>query len=86
MDHEHKDGGMCCGSGACGSDDCGAHGACGCKCMHHKVPAILVVLFGLLFLLKAWGMLGMGFVDVAWPVLVVLLGLMSLTGRKCKCC
>ncbi len=82
----HKEGDACCGSGMCGSSGCGTGGKNCCKCMHHKVPSLLVVLFGLLFLLKAWDMVSMGFVDVAWPVLVILLGLMKLTSGKCKCC
>lgn len=73
-----KEGGQTCGSGGCGSG--------GCKCMHHKAPSILVVLFGLLFLLKALGYVSMATVDIAWPILVLLLGLMKLTSGKCKCC
>lgn len=74
-----KDGGKMCGPDGCGS--CGS-----CKCPHHMIPSVLVALFGLLFLLKTLGVLGAETVDILWPILVLLLGLMKMGGRKCKCC
>jgi len=56
-----------------------------CKCPHHKVVPLLVVLFALAFFLKAMGVLSAGFVDLAWPVLVGLAGLMKLSKGMCKC-
>ncbi len=57
-----------------------------CKCPHHKMVPLLVFLFGLAFLLKAFGYLSAGFVDIAWPVLVTLAGVMKLSQGSCKCC
>ena len=56
-----------------------------CGCPHHKMVPLLVVLFGLAFLLEALGMLNMSFVNVAWPVLVILAGLMKMFKGMCKC-
>lgn len=74
-----KEDGHMCGPGGCGDKG-------GCKCMHHKVPGVLVVLFGLSFLLKGLGYLTMEQVNIEWPILVIILGLMKLMGGKCKCC
>lgn len=59
-----------------------------CKCPHHKVTPVLVVLFGLTFLLGTWGTLSWGAVNVIWPVLVILAGAMKLAEKSgmCKCC
>ncbi len=59
-----------------------------CKCPHHKVMPILVILFGLTFLLGAWDVLNENTVGIVWPVLVILAGAMKLGERSgmCKCC
>ena len=59
-----------------------------CKCPHHSVVPVLVVLFGLTFLLGAWGILTSDAVDVLWPVIVIAAGLMKWAekSRMCKCC
>ena len=57
-----------------------------CGCTHHKVFPILVVLFGLTFLLGNLNILTQQFVSIAWPVIICLAGLMKLTGGGCKCC
>lgn len=57
-----------------------------CKCPHHKIVPLLILLFGLDFLFGALGWLSPEFVNVSWPVLVALAGLMKLTEGKCKCC
>lgn len=59
-----------------------------CKCPHHKVVPILVILFGLTFLLGMWSMLSWDAVNIIWPVLVIAAGAMKLTERMgmCKCC
>jgi hypothetical protein len=67
-----------------GEHMCGGCGS-GCKCPHHMMPALLVILFGLLFLLKDLGMIGASTVNFLWPILVIALGAMKLTGKKCKC-
>ena len=57
-----------------------------CKCPHHKVVPVLVILFGLAFLLAALNVLTWGLVNVVWPILVIVAGFMKLTSGKCKCC
>lgn len=59
-----------------------------CKCPHHSVVSVLVVLFGLVFLLGFWGVMSWDTVNMIWPILVIAGGLMKL-GEKwgmCKCC
>jgi uncharacterized membrane protein len=46
----------------------------------------MIVLIGLSFLLQALGILTVGFVAVAWPILLIIAGLSKLAGRKCECC
>lgn len=65
---------------------CECHAGGKCSCMHHKMVPLMLVLLGLAFLLKAWGILSAGFVDVAWPVLLILIGLQKMMGGVCKCC
>ncbi len=57
-----------------------------CKCPHHKTMPLLVVLFGLVFLLQALDVLGSGIVMIVWPIIVMLAGLMKLMESKCTCC
>jgi len=57
-----------------------------CKCPHHKAMPILVILFGLTFLLGAWGTLSQETVNFVWPVLVILAGVVKMTKGMCKCC
>lgn len=59
-------------------------GACGCP--HHKVKGTLIVLLGLVFLLGALDIVGSRFVDLSWPVLLILAGLFKLSSGMCKCC
>ena len=58
----------------------------GCGCPHHKMVPLFITLIGLVFLLKTLGTISMGFADVAWPVLLILVGLQKMFGRMCKCC
>ncbi len=59
-----------------------------CKCHHHKAMPVLVILFGVTFLLGNWGTFSQETVNVIWPVLVILAGLMKLGNKSgmCKCC
>ena len=57
-----------------------------CGCPHHKVVPVLVVLFGLTFLLGNLNVLTQQFVGIAWPIIVGIAGLTKLGGGKCKCC
>jgi len=57
-----------------------------CKCPHHKMIPLLVVLFALLFLLKALGTFSEYTVSIVWPILLGAAGLMKMFEYKCKCC
>ncbi|MDO8664729.1 MAG: hypothetical protein Q7K44_04275 [Candidatus Liptonbacteria bacterium] len=54
--------------------------------MHHKTISILVVLFGLDFLAYYMGWVGDSFLNISWPILVIVGGLMKLSKGMCKCC
>lgn len=56
-----------------------------CQCGHHKIVPILVVLFGLTFLLEHLGVFTASFTDIAWPVLVILVGLVKVRSGGCRC-
>jgi hypothetical protein len=55
-----------------------------CKCPHHKVIPIMIILIGLDFLLGAIGTLQPPFVNVSWPILLIIIGGVRLGG--CSCC
>ncbi|MCX6714363.1 MAG: DUF5668 domain-containing protein [Candidatus Uhrbacteria bacterium] len=57
-----------------------------CPCPHHKAVPLFITLIGLAFLLKALGYMSAGTVDIAWPILLVLVGLQKMMGGACKCC
>ena len=59
-------------------------GSCGCNC--HKAVPLLITLIGVALLLGALGYVSDYAVSVAWPVLLILIGLKKLTGGMCKCC
>jgi hypothetical protein len=47
---------------------------------------LLVVLFGLTFLLRALGVISNHVASIAWPIIVILAGLKTLCRGMCKCC
>ena len=47
---------------------------------------VLVVLFGLTFLLGAFQVLSSNTVAIVWPILVILAGLKTIFRGMCKCC
>jgi len=55
-----------------------------CNCPHHKVVPIMLILIGIDFLLGGMNVLTWGFVDVTWPILLIIIGGTKLGG--CKCC
>ena len=55
-----------------------------CKCPHHKVVPWVVILIGVDFLLGAVGVLTWSFVNITWPILLIIAGIMKL--GMCKCC
>lgn len=57
-----------------------------CPCPCHKFITLLVVLFGLNFLLKTLGVYGDDVSNIIWPILVILGGLKSMFSTMCKCC
>jgi hypothetical protein len=57
-----------------------------CSCPHHKMVPIFIVLIGLAFLLNALGVLSDRLTALAWPTLLMLIGLQKLFGGCCKCC
>lgn len=57
-----------------------------CKCPHHKMVPLCIALIGLVFLLQALGMIGVAFAEIAWPILLILIGLQKMSGGMCKCC
>lgn len=46
---------------------------------------VLIILLGLLFLLEALNVVTVSFTSVAWPILVILAGLVKWMGGGCKC-
>ncbi len=59
--------------------------ASSCRCMHHKIAPILIILFGLTFLLATLGYLDPAIARLAWPSLIVLYGLVKFVSGGCKC-
>lgn len=57
-------------------------------CSHHKRGCLawIMIIFGLIFLGGALGWWGYETVDILWPILVIIAGLMKLVAHKCKCC
>jgi len=54
-----------------------------CKCPHHKVMPVILVLIGLDFLLGAIGVLTMSFVSITWPILLIILGCVKMVRFGC---
>ncbi|MEO5971576.1 MAG: DUF5668 domain-containing protein [Bdellovibrionia bacterium] len=59
---------------------------CNCCCPCHMMKGILIILFGLTFLLGTFEVLSQHVVSIIWPILVILAGGSSLMQGKCKCC
>jgi len=57
-----------------------------CNCPHHKVLPILTILVGVDFLLGALHIFTWWFVDVTWPILLIIGGGTWLSQNNCKCC
>ena len=55
---------------------------CDCSCKHHFVTPISIILIGLAFLAGKIGWLNMDIVDLAWPFLLIVIGV----GKFCSCC
>ncbi len=57
-----------------------------CKCMHHSVMPVMIILIGLTFLLGALNILTPFAVSVIWPSLLIILGIKKIFMKMCKCC
>ena len=57
-----------------------------CKCPHHSMIPLLVVVFGLVFLLGQLNIFTPVAVNIMWPIVVIIAGLTKLMGKKCQCC
>ena len=56
-----------------------------CKCHHHKVAPLLLVVLGLVFLWGSLGGLTLQKISVSFSVIVILVGLVKFVGGTCKC-
>jgi hypothetical protein len=57
-----------------------------CNHTHHSILPVLVILFAISFLLEYQGMLAAGSVNIIWPILVGIGGMVMLVEDKCDCC
>jgi hypothetical protein len=57
-----------------------------CMHEHHNILPILVILFATSFLLKEQGLLAAESVNIFWPILVGIGGIVMLIEDKCECC
>lgn len=56
-----------------------------CNCGHHKIIPGLIIIFGLVYLLEALGVMSMGAASIIWAILVILGGVAKWVGGSCKC-
>lgn len=86
---EEKQGGCCKGGEMGQGHEMGQAHSCHwnnqCGCPHHKLLPMLLVVLGLTFLLGNLGLVSSDFVNLAWPILLILIGLQKGLGLMCKC-
>jgi len=58
----------------------------GCECGHHSVIPVLIILFATTFLLGNQGLLQADAVNIIWPILVGIAGVVKISEVRCKCC
>lgn len=56
-----------------------------CTCMHHHMLALLVTLFGVVFLFGDLGWIPGQMVNVIWPLILVIGGIGKMLEGRCKC-
>jgi hypothetical protein len=56
-----------------------------CSCPHHKLTPFLIVVAGLVFILKAKGIVTMGAAEILWGVMIMCIGFQKLSRGMCKC-
>ena len=54
----------------------------GCRCAHHTVGAVAIILIGVAFLLEALNVLTVSATSIIWPILLII----AAAGKLCKCC
>lgn len=57
-----------------------------CKCPHHKVGPIVVILFAIAFLLGDFGTISWQVFNITWPILLIIAAASKMCGCGCKCC
>ena len=59
-----------------------------CKCKHHKVIPFLMVVFGVSFFMGFLGITSWDAVNLIWPVLVIIAGIIKFGDMSgmCHCC
>ena len=57
-----------------------------CSCPHHRMGAVWMLAFGILFLFYAFGWFSWVFVMYAWPIIVILAALSKMFRHRCNCC
>ena len=57
-----------------------------CKCPHHKMTPLFIIMIGLVFLLGALGTISGTTASILWPILLIILGITKWAGHSCKCC
>ncbi|MBY0369884.1 DUF5668 domain-containing protein [bacterium] len=71
MHHEH-------------GENCSHGSKCGCPC--HSAKGIFITLVGVVFLLKAMGIISDDIAGYIWPSVIILIGLKMTFKNVCKCC
>ena len=61
-----------------------SEGKCCCPC--HYALGVLIVAFGLTFLLRTLEVISNHTAAIIWPIIVMLAGIKTICGRMCKCC
>lgn len=54
----------------------------GCRCGHHTIGAVAVILIGVAFLLQTFGVFSAYVTSIIWPILLII----AAAGKLCKCC
>jgi len=58
-----------------------------CNCSHHKIVPTAIILLGLSFLLSSFNVaFFVSYTNIIWPILVIIIGVVKLGGKGCKCC
>lgn len=56
-----------------------------CRCSHHVIAPVLIILLGFVFLLQNLGIITTGLAAALWPAFLILIGLVKLVSGSCKC-